>query len=59
MAGTFEVYQDRAGKYRWRLRCFDGLVVATGEAYETRRSAVKGCETVQRACDGAKIEEVD
>ncbi len=32
MAGKFEVYQDRAGKYRFRLKARNGEVVAQGEA---------------------------
>lgn len=59
MAGKFEVYTDRAGKHRFRLKASNGQVVATGEAYETKSAALKGCESVQRAADGAKIEEVE
>jgi uncharacterized protein YegP (UPF0339 family) len=59
MAGKFEVYQDRAGKYRFRLKASNGQVVAVGEAYESKSAAVKGCEAVQRAADGAKVEEAD
>jgi len=33
--------------------------VATGEAYETRAAAKKGCESVLRAATGAPIEEVE
>jgi uncharacterized protein YegP (UPF0339 family) len=57
MAGKFEVYQDRAGKYRFRLKASNGQVVASGEAYETKAAARNGCESVQRAADGAPIEE--
>jgi uncharacterized protein YegP (UPF0339 family) len=57
MAGKFEVYKDRAGKYRFRLKASNGQVVATGEAYETKASALKGCESVQKAADGAQIVE--
>ena len=35
MAGKFEVYQDHARKFRFRLKASNGQVVATGEAYET------------------------
>lgn len=59
MAGKFEVYQDRAGKFRFRLKSSNGQVVATGQAYETKAAAKKGCESVQRTADGAPIEEVD
>jgi uncharacterized protein YegP (UPF0339 family) len=57
MAGKFEVYKDKAGKFRFRLKSSNGQVVATGEAYETRASALKGCESVQRAAVGAKIDD--
>ena len=30
MAGRFEIYQDRAGKYRFRLKASNGQVVAIG-----------------------------
>jgi uncharacterized protein YegP (UPF0339 family) len=59
VAGKFEVYQDRAGKYRFRLKASNGQVVATGEAYETKAAAKKGCESVQRAATGAVVEEVE
>lgn len=58
MAGKFEVYEDKAGKFRFRLKAGNGEVVATGEAYETKSAAKKGCESVQRAADGADIVEV-
>ena len=58
MAGKFEVYKDRAGKFRFRLKASNGQVVATGEEYETR-AAAKGCESVRRAATGAPIEEVE
>lgn len=55
MASKFEVYEDRAGKFRFRLKAGNGEVVATGEAYETKAAAKKGCEAVQRAAAGAEI----
>jgi uncharacterized protein len=59
MAGKFEVYKDRAGKYRFRLKASNGQVIATGEAYETKAAAKKGCESVQNAATGAAIIETD
>ncbi len=53
MAGKFEVYEDRGGKFRFRLKAGNGEVVAQGEAYEAKASAHKGCEAVQRAAAGA------
>jgi uncharacterized protein len=59
MAGKFEVYQDRGGKYRFRLKAGNGEVVAQGEGYETKESAKAGCGAVQRAADGAAVVEVE
>jgi len=59
MAGKFEVYEDRAGKFRFRLKAANGQVVASGEAYETKSAAKKGCEAVQNAASGASVVEVE
>lgn len=58
MAGTFEVYQDASGQYRFRLKAGNGEVVATGEAYTTKDGAHRGCEAVQRAAADATIKDV-
>lgn len=58
MAGKFEIYEDKAGKFRFRLKAGNGEVVATGEAYESKANAKRGAEAVQRAADGAAIVEV-
>lgn len=55
MAGKFEVYNDKADKYRFRLKAGNGEIVASGEAYETKASATAGCEAVQRAAKDATI----
>jgi uncharacterized protein YegP (UPF0339 family) len=59
MSSKFEVYKDRGGKFRFRLKASNGQVVATGEAYETKASALKGCESVQKAAQGATIVETE
>ena len=55
MAGKFEVYEDKAGKFRFRLKAGNGETVAVGEAYETKAGAKEGCAAVQRAVDGASV----
>jgi uncharacterized protein YegP (UPF0339 family) len=42
MPGKFEVYQDKAGKHRFRLKAAYGEVVAVGEAYESQSGAHAG-----------------
>jgi uncharacterized protein YegP (UPF0339 family) len=57
MSGKFEVYEDRSGKFRFRLKASNGQIVASGEAYDTKAAAKKGCESVQKAADGAAVTE--
>ena len=59
MAGTFEVYEDQAGKFRFRLKAGVGEIVAVGEAYDTLAAAKEGCAAVQRAAEGASVVEAD
>lgn len=58
MAGSFELYTDRAGKYRWRLKAGNGEIIAVGEAYESRAGAVKGIESVKKNAPPAAIREL-
>ncbi|WP_366180434.1 DUF1508 domain-containing protein [Actinomyces timonensis] len=58
MASKFEVYEDGAGKFRFRLKAGNGEIVATGQAYETKAAAVKGTEAVQRAAADATIKDL-
>ncbi len=57
MAGKFELYKDSAGKFRFRLKASNGQVIATGEAYETRASAMKGIESVRKNAGDAKLDD--
>ena len=33
MAGKFEVYKDKKGEFRFRLKAANGEIIATGESY--------------------------
>ena len=59
MAGKFELYQDKAGNYRFRLKASNGQVIAVGEAYESKRAAENGIASVQKNAPGAPTVEVD
>ena len=54
----FEIYKSKNG-YRWRLKAGNGEVVATGEEYSSKDSAIKGCEAVARAAKEAEIVEAE
>lgn len=59
MAGKFEIYEDKAGKFRFRLKAGNGEVVASGQGYESLASAKKGVAAVQRAADGAEVKHLE
>lgn len=58
MAAKFEVYEDKAGKFRFRLKAANGEVVAVGEAYETKDGAIKGTDAVKRAAADAEVNDL-
>lgn len=58
MAGTFEIYEDARGEFRFRLKAGNGEVVATGEGYASKDGAIKGTAAVQRAAEGASIKDL-
>lgn len=44
----FELYKDRKGEHRWRLRHANGNILATAsEGYSSKASAMKCIENVQ------------
>jgi uncharacterized protein YegP (UPF0339 family) len=58
MAAHFEVFTDKAGKFRFRLKAANGQIVAASEAYESHSAAKEGCKAVQRAAKDAPIIDV-
>jgi len=55
--GRFEVYTDKAGKSRWRLRAGNGEIIASSESYASRQSCLKGIAAVKRDAPKAKVVE--
>ena len=53
------MYEDQAGKFRFRLKAGNGEIVAVGEPYDTMAAAQEGCAAVQRAAEGANVVEAD
>ncbi|MEU8540019.1 YegP family protein [Streptomyces sp. NPDC048717] len=55
MAGKFEVYRDKADKYRFRLKAGNGEIIAVGEAYESKASCLNGIESVKANAPSAPV----
>lgn len=56
--GKFEVYKDKAGEYRFRLKAPNGEVIAISEGYRTKKSCMNGIESVIRNAPNGKIVEL-
>jgi len=59
MAPKFEIYTDKAGKCRWRLKAANGETIASGEAYESETSCRNGIASVKKNTPIAEIVMVD
>lgn len=57
MAAKFEVYQDKSGDYRFRLRATNGQVIATGQGYKSKKSCMQGIESVKKNAPVAEVVE--
>lgn len=53
----FELFQDRGGNFRFRLKSRNGQVVAVSEDYSTKAACENGIESVRKNAPEAEIEE--
>ena len=54
----FEMYQDKAGEYRFRLKARNGEIIATSEGYKTKDSCINGIESVKKNAPDAPVEKI-
>ncbi|MCB9603884.1 MAG: YegP family protein [Sandaracinus sp.] len=57
MAAKFEVYKDKAGEFRFRLKAGNGEIIASSEGYTTKASCLKGIESVKANAAGAVVDD--
>ena len=53
----FELYRDKAGGYRFRLKARNGEIIAVSESYTARAGCLNGIESVRSNAENAEIEE--
>jgi len=53
----FEMYQDKAGEYRFRLKARNGEIIGTSEGYTAKAGCLNGIESVQKNAAEAEIVE--
>ncbi len=52
----FEVYNDKSGEFRFRLKATNGQIIATSEGYKALAGCMNGIESVKKNAPDAKIE---
>lgn len=51
----FELYQDKAGEFRFRLKARNGEIIATSEGYKTKDACENGIDLVRRNAPEAEV----
>ncbi len=54
----FEIYKDKRGEFRWRLRADNNQVIASGEGYASKASCKNGIASVKKNAPKAKVEDL-
>ena len=52
----FEMYEDKGGEFRFRLKARNGEIIATSEGYTSKASCLNGIESVQKNAPEADVE---
>lgn len=57
MAGKFEIYKDKAGEFRFRLKAGNGEIILSGEGYKDKAGLENGVASVRKnAADKSRFE---
>ncbi len=55
----FEVYLDKAGEYRFRLKARNGEIVATGEGYKSKSGCLNGIESIKKNAPDSPVSKAE
>lgn len=55
----FEIYLDKAGESRFRLKAKNGQIIGTSEGYKALKSCMNGIASVVKNAPGAAVTETD
>ncbi len=51
----FEMYLDKAGEYRFRLKAKNGEIIAVGEGYKAKAGCLNGIESIKKNAPEAEV----
>ena len=49
--GMFEVYEDGAFEWRWRLKAKNNRIIAVSEGYNEKQGCLNGIKSVMNHCE--------
>ena len=55
----FEMYRDKAGEFRFRLKAKNGEIIAVGESYKAKASCLNGIESIKKNAPDAPVVKLD
>ena len=55
----FELYTDKAGQFRFRLKARNGEVIAVSEGYTAKAGCLNGIESVKKNAPEAPVEKAE
>ncbi len=55
----FEIYTDKAGEFRFRLKAKNGEIIAVSEGYKAKASCLNGIESVKKNAPEAPVEKAE
>ncbi|MBO4289975.1 MAG: YegP family protein [Lachnospiraceae bacterium] len=55
----FEVYTDKAGEFRFRLKARNGEIIAASEGYKKKASCMNGIESVKKNAPDSPVVKED
>jgi len=56
--GKFEVYSDKTGKYRFRLKAPNGEIIVVSESYNSKAACMNAIDSVKKNVANATVEQL-
>lgn len=53
--GRFEIFKDKTGGFRFRLKASNGEVIAVSQRYRTKKSCLNGIQSVKKNTQKAQV----
>lgn len=57
MSAKFEIYKDKAGEFRFRLKAANGEIIASSEGYSSKQACENGIKSVKANAADAGIDD--